>query len=196
MTDTTDQQRTEALARYGQRVTELCEALYAIEDPDATATYRVPEAIQKEAAFLVEEGPAAYLHYVEKLDDAAVRADLDRHLDEVLGEQEATDLPIVLSGGVHRCGRCLLSFSTQTYHVIHDLGTRDGHWRYADICRGCATADPALSHWQRLCDVADVIDSLMQVAPDKRTRNLFAAQLKGTADHFARWRWPEDDDER
>ncbi|MFD0685898.1 hypothetical protein [Actinomadura fibrosa] len=38
-----------------------------------------------ETRYLAEEGPACYLRYVARLDDARVRADLDRYLDGLDG---------------------------------------------------------------------------------------------------------------
>lgn len=119
--------------------------------------------------------------------------DIDRELRAILDGAEPRTLPIVLGGGpVHRCGRCAATFTATTWHVIEDRGEHDGRWYHGDICRRCADADPQLHHWQAFCDVADAIDALMQTAPDRHARELLARQLADVADHFAAWRWPDE----
>lgn len=83
-----------------------------------------------------------------------------------------------------RCTRCPQVWRPTTWHV--EPGNDP-------VCRDCALADPALARWQQHCDVSDAIDALMQVATDRRERLLFADLLTQRADHFARWRWPEEE---
>lgn len=42
------------------------------------------QVIYQEAAYLVQNGPEAYVGYVRRLDDEAVRAQLDSELDAIL----------------------------------------------------------------------------------------------------------------
>lgn len=103
---------------------------------------------------------------------------------------QGTPLPVMLGGGpVHRCARCARTFTTETYRCVQHLDDD----RYRDICRYCADADPDLHHWQAYCDVADAIDTLMRTAPDKAARQLLRAMLTNAAEHFAVWRWPNED---
>jgi len=69
----------EALRRHGDRVRFFCDAIR--DDSEAEMSGRWHEVISQETAFLVEEGPAAYLAYLARLDDAAARAEVDRFLD-------------------------------------------------------------------------------------------------------------------
>jgi hypothetical protein len=74
-----DRPMTEALLRYRERVGYLVDL--AVEDgPDPKPPGHWADVIAKEAAYLIEEGPDAYLRYVARLDDAAVRVDLNHHL--------------------------------------------------------------------------------------------------------------------
>lgn len=47
-----------------------------------------PEVIAAEVTHLVERGPASYIEYVQQLDEAAVRVQLDRELDRILTDSE------------------------------------------------------------------------------------------------------------
>lgn len=102
--------------------------------------------------------------------------------------EEGTPLPVMLGGGITRCGRCTRTFAAATYRCVEYL---DGN-RYRDICRYCADADLELHHWQEFCDIADAIDAVMRTAPGKTARDHLRAVLQGAADHFAAWRWDED----
>jgi hypothetical protein len=81
-------------------------------------------------------------------------------------------------------------------HHRRPPGEQNGRWYHSEVCRRCAGADPKLRTGHHYCDVADMIDVLMQAAPDRWSRELLAVQLKSTTDHFAAWRWPEDADNR
>jgi hypothetical protein len=58
------------------------------------------------------------------------------------------------------------------------------------VCVSCAQADPELKPWQELVDVHDAMGTLMQRAPDRLTRLLFADLLADNAQYFAEWRNP------
>ncbi|WP_433174164.1 hypothetical protein [Actinoallomurus sp. CA-150999] len=86
---------TDALRRFRERVGHLTEQIVTDEEALPWA-----DVIYQEAAFLVEEGPAAYVKYVRRMDEAAlrafldshpeaVRAYLDRELDRILGRDDA-----------------------------------------------------------------------------------------------------------
>lgn len=88
MTEPNSDDMAGALRRFRERVGIFCEQSGI--DAENPGTAREPgyweSVIVQEAAYLAEEGPAAYLRYVARLDDAAVRADLDRHLRLIHGE--------------------------------------------------------------------------------------------------------------
>lgn len=109
-------------------------------------------------------------------------------------QPDGTPVPIVLGGGrVFHCGRCARTFTAQTWHCIENMREdADGLAHHTDVCRRCAFADPILSNWANLCDVLDSIDGLMQDAVDQRARNVLQALITRAAEHFAVWRWPED----
>lgn len=100
-------------------------------------------------------------------------------------EREETHLPIVVGGmSPFRCDRCGRLFQPATFHVepVED-----------PICRYCAMADDQLSIWQEFCDAADMLDRLMRRAADRSQRLLLAELVAKYSDHFARWRWPEQE---
>lgn len=66
----------QALASYARRVTTFCDMIALATDPDTEPVDSIHEVIARECAFLVTEGPQAYLRYVAALDAAAIRADL------------------------------------------------------------------------------------------------------------------------
>lgn len=58
---------TEALAKYAERVRMFCQRI--AQEPDSVdSTETLPSIIAKEAAFLTQDGPAAYLKYAESLE--------------------------------------------------------------------------------------------------------------------------------
>jgi hypothetical protein len=71
----------DALRRFRERVGHLAELIVTDEE-----TLPWADVIVHEAAFLVEEGPAAYVKYIQRMDAAAMRAELDRELDRILGQ--------------------------------------------------------------------------------------------------------------
>lgn len=78
VTDTT----AEALRRFRDRALFLCEQMTTA--PEAAEADDLPEILMQEVAFLVEEGAESYIRYVQRMDQAAVRQQLDRELDEFL----------------------------------------------------------------------------------------------------------------
>lgn len=119
-----------------------------------------------------------------------VREVLD-DLDETECEMNGTSLPLLLGNTleIHRCSRCPRSYTAPAWRVM--VWKDDGAW---NVCPHCAADDPELSIWQSYCQVTEMVDALMQAAPDQVTRNHLKASLQNTADHFSAWRWPEDQD--
>lgn len=79
----------EAMHVIKRRIEEFVEhaeqdAVIEVEGTDWAAV------ISKEVAILVQEGAEAYLRYVRTMDDAAVRMQLDRELDAILGQEGLT----------------------------------------------------------------------------------------------------------
>lgn len=102
-------------------------------------------------------------------------------------EPTGTPIPLALGGArPFRCYFCRLPFVPETWHV--ELPGGDD-----PVCRRCALENPDLHVWQLQVDIYDQIDRLMQVLPNREARLMHAAFLDGRADHFARWRWPEDE---
>ena len=100
-------------------------------------------------------------------------------------EKDEVHLPVVLGGmSPFRCDRCGRTFGAATFHVepVDD-----------PVCRYCARDDEQLSIWAEFCDVMDWVDQLMQWAGDRRQRLILAEVVAKYADHFARWRWPEEE---
>ena len=133
--------------------------------------------------------PEGFLDLLSREQLAALHIQTARVLDDCAEAGEGTPLPIMLGGGpIHRCARCAASFSATTYHV-----SPSNEWgAFAPVCPRCADHDPHLHIWQAYCQVADMIDALMQAAPDKDVRRQLAGCLKNAADSFSQWRWPED----
>lgn len=104
-----------------------------------------------------------------------------------------TPLPLVMGGGVLRCGRCARTFTSPTWHCAENMREdADGLAFHTDVCRRCAYMDPDLSNWQDLCDVLDSIDEVMKGAAGQPARDVLAAFITRAAEHFSVWRWPED----
>lgn len=181
----------------------VCPSEHCTDHTDAPAIrHRLGEARQlcTKALVYVQAGhnPTLYDMLDELrtvLADLAVKmaeTDLD---DEPEGEPVGRSLPIMLGGATLRCCRCTRPFTAQTWRCVDDYGKHgDAHY-HGDVCRRCADADPELRHWSGFCDIADVIDAVMQTAPDKKTRELLAMQIRNAAEHFAAWRWPDEEEE-
>lgn len=81
----TDPAHDLAMRELRARIEHLFEI--ATRSPGTDLAEEAPEIAYREAAFFIEEGPVAYLRYVQALNDAAVRADMERHLRSILGGQ-------------------------------------------------------------------------------------------------------------
>lgn len=104
--------------------------------------------------------------------------------DRPAGVQVKTEfLPVILAGGDFTCS-CGYTFQPKTYHTVDAKGR--------PMCRTCAPLS-GLAVWQLFCDAADALDEMMQTAAGQRERSLLAQMVAQTAEHFARWRWPQDD---
>lgn len=89
MTTPENDPTSDALERFSEHVALFCDAHAAhVANPQAEP-FSWPDVIVKEAAFLVEHGPVAYLRYLAQLDDADVRRELDRELQRILDDAEA-----------------------------------------------------------------------------------------------------------
>jgi hypothetical protein len=87
-----DETTNEALHRFRERLGYFTERIALGSDDDVDD---LPDVIFREAAYLVTEGPVAYVRYVEGLDALArgateLRADLDRELRLILGDADET----------------------------------------------------------------------------------------------------------
>jgi hypothetical protein len=98
-------------------------------------------------------------------------------------------LPIGLGGiGRKKCSQCARPFIANTYVVVVNIPGGS----YAPLCRWCVQASPELNAWQGVCDIADLIDLVMQEAVDAKQRRMFVRQIEHMADHFSEWRQDED----
>ncbi|RKF24129.1 hypothetical protein [Micromonospora globbae] len=124
----------------------------------------------------------------DELFENVIRAAFGRRVDDTSdGSYRGTvrDLPVILGGmSPFQCSRCPRVFQPATFHV--EVGVEP-------ICRYCATADAELAPWQGFCDVMDMVDHVMQQASGRNQRLLLAELAAKYADHFAWWRWPEEE---
>jgi hypothetical protein len=89
-------------------------------------------------------------------------------------------IPVVVTGGLLRCVRCLHSYTPVGWRVrVPGEG---------QICYTCAHGDRTLHHWQAFCEVANSIDDVMQIVDSKESRLLLAKMFADAASYFAEWR--------
>lgn len=75
---------TEALRRLRERVEFFCERIAQDTDEERDEA-DWPAVIHRETAYLVAEGPEAYIRYVDELDRHARRLDVDRQFRLIIG---------------------------------------------------------------------------------------------------------------
>lgn len=98
------------------------------------------------------------------------------------------ELPITLGGdGIEHCWMC--NAEERVHPSKWRIVTSRGY-----VCARCTkTRDPLLAPVQAHCDIVNAIDDLLRRFDDREDRGVQVRLIDRTLEHFANWRWPDQD---